>query len=175
MKLKLDIKTYNKHNYFRNTYAVYKEVDPVDLPFSVWQYLSKSGSAYYYTKEGVYRKSNHWGRAAKCRWVLDAGDSIYVSKGRERIGYAGWTDFYENSESSKSYFIKVDFETKSVSYDHKSRDAAANSIYRSAKDTKKIIQKVKRLLASDSWSKYYDFENIELLRKQLILELMSTK
>ncbi len=173
--MKSDIKTYNKHNYFRNTYAVYKEVNPADLPFSVWHYLSKSGSAYHYTKEGVYRKSNHWGRAAKCRWVLDIGDCLYVSKGRERIGYAGWTDFYENSESSKSYFVKVNFETKTVSYDHRSRDIRANSIYRSAKDTKKIIQKIKRLLETDSWSKYYDFENIELMREQLVLKLITTK
>lgn len=170
----MEIKSYHKHNYYRNTYAVFKEVNPTDLPFSVWQYVSKSGSAYYYSKQGVYRKSNHWGRAAKCRWVLDAGDTIYISKGRERIGYANWGDFYENSESEKSYFIKINFETKTVSYDHKSRDIKNDGVYRSAKDTKKIIQKIKRLLFSDSWSKYYDFEDIELLRKQLIKKLISS-
>lgn len=144
------------------------------MPFSIWQYVSKSGSAYYYTKQGVYRKSNHWGRAAKCRWVLDAGDTMYVSKGRERIGYANWNDFYENSESAKSYFIKINFQTKTVSYDHKSRDSNKNTIYRSAKDTKKVIQKIKRLLFSDSWSKYYDFEDLETQREQLIKELINS-
>lgn len=168
-------KTYNKHTYYRNTYAVFKEVDPViGLPFIVWQYNSKSGSAYYYTKEGVYRKSNHWGRAAKCRWVLDVGDVLYVSKGRERIGYASWDDFYENSESSKAYFVKVDFENKTVTYDHKSRDVNQNSVYRTAKGTNKIIQKVKRFLTSDTWSKYYNFDNLEELRKELIEELISS-
>lgn len=167
-------KSYNKHNYYRNTYAVYQEVNPDDLGFTSWHYTSKSGSSYYYTKEGVYRKSNHWGRAAKCRWILDKGDSIYVSKGREYIGYVTWSGFYENSESLKSYFVKVDLENKTVSYDHKSRDFSNNSVYRSAKDTKKIIQKVKRLLYSDSWSKYYDFEDIELLREQLIRKIIES-
>jgi len=170
--LKSASKLYNKHTYYRNTYAVFKEVDPTDLPFSIWQYTSKSGSAYYYTKEGIYRKSNHWGRAAKCRWVLDAGDKLYVSKGRERIGYAEWTDFYENSESSKSYFVKINFENKEVTYDHKSRDLNQNSTYRTAKETHKVIQKVKRFLTTDTWSKYYEFDDLETLRSELIDEMI---
>ena len=169
----MDIKTYNKNNYYRNTYAVYKEVAISELPFEKWHYTSKSESAYYYTSEGVYRKSNHWGRAAKCRWVLEAGNEMYVSKGRERIGYAKWIDFYENSESTKAYFVKVDYVNKTVTYDHKSRDTSAEANYRTAKETQKIIQKVKRLLTKDSWSKYYDFNDLEILRKELIEDLIN--
>ncbi len=165
-------KKYHKHNYYRNTYAVFKEVDPKDLPFSVWQYISKSGSSYYYTLEGVYRLSNHWGRAAKCRWVLEAGDEMYVSKGRVRIGYAQWTDFYANSESTKSYFVKVDFKNKVVSYEHKSRDKNKDSVYRTAKETQKIIQKVKRILLSDAWAKYYEYEDLERLRIEVVEDLI---
>jgi len=165
-------KKYNKHTYYRNTYAVFKEVDSVDLPFSVWQYASKSGSAYYYTKEGVYRKSNHWGRAAKCRWVLDAGNKLYVSKGRERIGYAKWIDFYENSESTKSYFVKVDYEKRQVTYEHKSRSDNKDHIYRTAKETQKVITKVKRILETNTWAKYYEYEDLEYLRKELIEALI---
>ncbi len=165
-------KTYHKHNYYRNTYAVFKEIDPSQLPFEKWHYASKSGSAYYYTNEGVYRKSNHWGRAAKCRWVLESGSEIYVSKGRERIGYACWSDFYENNESTKAYFVKVDYQNKTVTYDHKSRDISAEAKYRTAKETQKIIEKVKRLLINDSWSKYYDYEDLEVLRKELIEDLI---
>ena len=165
---------YNKHNYYRNTYAIFTEVDQVDLPFSVWQYNSKSGSSYYYTSDGIYRKSNHWGRAAKCRWVLATGDNLYVSKGRIRIGFAKWTDFYENSESTKSYYVKVDFINKVVTYDHKSRDINSNSKYNTAKETQKTIKKVKRFLETDNWSKYYEYEDLEILRKQLITELITT-
>lgn len=166
-------KIYNKHNYFRNTYAVYKEVVASALPFEKWHYTSKSDSAYYYTPEGVYRKSNHWGRAAKCRWVLESGNEMYVSKGRERIGFAKWTDFYENSESTQAYFVKIDYSTKTVTYDHKSRDTSAKATYRTAKETQKVIQKVKRLLIKDSWAKYYDYENLENLRKELIDKLIN--
>ena len=168
----MTIKTYNKNNYYRNTYAVYKEINALDLPFEKWHYTSKSDSAYYYTTEGVYRKSNHWGRAAKCRWVLESGNEIYVSKGRERIGFANWTDFYDNNESTKAYFVKVDYKNKTVTYDHKSRDTSENTIYRTAKETQKVIQKVKRLLTKDNWAKYYDYEDLELLRKELIESLI---
>lgn len=163
---------YNKYNYFRNTYAVFNEVDSNELPFEKWHYTSKSNSAYYYTKEGVYRKSNHWGRAAKCRWVLKADNELYVSKGRVRIGFAFWTNFFENSEQTKAYFVKVDFENKQVSYAHKSEDASAEAICRTAKQTQKIILKVKRILQNDSWTKYYDFEDLEVKRKELILDLI---
>jgi len=149
---------------------VFKEI--IELPFDKWHYLSKSGSAYFYTKEGVYRKSNHWGRAAKCRWVLEAGNEMYVSKGRKRVGYASWEDFYENSDTSQAYFVKVNYDTKTVTYDHKSRDVSAQSIYRTAKETNKVIQKVKRLLIKDTWAKYYDYDNLEVLRKELIEELI---
>ncbi|WP_157366564.1 hypothetical protein [Aquimarina agarilytica] len=169
----METKMYNKYNYYRNTYAVYKEVNPADLHFSVWHYVSKSGSSYFYTKEGVYRLSNHWGRAAKCRWVLSAADNkMYVSKGRSRIGYAKWGDFYENSESTKAYFIKVDYQKMEVTYDHKSRDTSAQAIYRTAKETQKIIIKVKRLLLTNAWSKYYEYDDLEVLRKELIDELI---
>ena len=164
---------YNKHNYYRSTYAVYTEVDSKELPFDKWHYSSKSGSAYFYTTNGVYRKSNHWGRAAKCRWVLMSGATIYVSKGRERIGYANWTDFYENNETTKAYFVKVDYSNKTVTYDHKSRDTSGIAIYRTAKQTQKIIQKVKKILLFDNWSKYYDFDDIEQLREELIEELIT--
>lgn len=168
-----ETKIYNKYNYYRNTYAVYKEVSILELPFKRWHYNSKSNSAYFYTREGVYRKSNHWGRAAKCRWVLESGDEMYISKGRERVGYANWTDFYENSESTQAYFVKVDYISKIVTYDHKSRDASFEAVYRTAKETQKIIQKVKRLLTKDSWSKYYDFEDLEILRKDLIEKMIN--
>ena len=148
-------------------------MDITTLPFQKWHYISKSQSAYYYTDTGVYRKSNHWGRAAKCRWVLKAGEQLYVSKGRERVGFALWTNFYENSETTKAYFIKVDFENKQVTYAHKSEDTSAKAKYRTAKQTHKVIQKVKRILQTDSWAKYYEFSNIEVARKELVLELIN--
>lgn len=117
--------------------------------------------------------SNHWGRAAKCRWVLEKNNEIYFSKGRVKIGYANWTDFFENSETTKSYFIKVDFKNKTVTYDHKSRDSKnATNIYRTAKENKKIIQKIKHILSSDGWAKHYEYTNLETLRKELVNDIL---
>ncbi len=164
--------TYNKYNYYRNTYAVFKEVQANELPFAKWQYTSKSGSAYFYTKEGVYRKSNHWGRAAKCRWVLQKEGETYISKGRVHIGYASWGDFYPNDEHSDTYFIEVDFDRKIVTYKHKSHDTLGNEVYRTASATRKLIEKVKRVLLHDKWVKYYETEDIEQTRKELIDDLI---
>ncbi len=164
--------TYNKYNYYRNTYAVFKEVLESELPFSKWQYTSKSGSAYFYTKEGVYRKSNHWGRAAKCRWVLQKGNEAYISKGRVHIGYATWSDFYANDEHQATYYIEVNFDDKLVGYKHKSHDISGKEIYRTASATRKLIEKVKRVLLHDRWVKYYDTEDIETTRKELIDDLI---
>ncbi len=165
---------YNKYNYYRNTYAVFKEVEENQLPFIKWQYTSKSGSAYFYTKEGVYRKSNHWGRAAKCRWVLQKGNETYISKGRIHIGYALWEDFHNNDEGSATYFIAVDFENKIVAYKHKSHDTEGKEVYRTAAATRKLIEKTKRILLHDKWAKYYEFDDLEVKRRQLILDLITS-
>ena len=33
-------------------------------------YISKSGSIYWYTEKYLYRLSNHWGQVASCEWIL---------------------------------------------------------------------------------------------------------
>lgn len=163
-------KAYHKKNFFKETFAVFREVKPEDLAFENWHYESKAGSKYFYTKEGVYRASNHWGRAAKCRWVLETRvQEMYVSKGRQRTGFAKWEDFYPNKENSKTYYIKVDFDNKTVTYDHKSRDLHKNSIYRTATETRKVIKKVKSILLSDKWVKYADCEPDEIEQKRILL------
>jgi hypothetical protein len=74
-------------------------------------YISESGSKYYYTKEGVIRESNHWGSdISTCRWFLDFNNLIYFEKkvSRHNIeviikcyklevvsGFCKWSDFKE--------------------------------------------------------------------------------
>ncbi|WP_010520538.1 hypothetical protein [Aquimarina agarivorans] len=67
----------------------------------------------------------------------------------------------------------MDFENLKVTYDHKSRDTSAKATYRTAKETQKIIQKVKRLLTTNTWSKYYEYTDLEVLRKALIEDLIA--
>jgi hypothetical protein len=98
------MKTYNQNNFHKHTFCLWKEVSPADFEVQKPQFKSKSGSEYYFTTEGVYRTSNHWGRAANCRWRL-------VSQGNYKsqhtiVGFAKWTDFYPNDETAKLFFIQ---------------------------------------------------------------------
>ena len=63
------MKTYNQTNFFKHTFCEFKEITNFKIPENI-NFSSKSDSTYFYTNEGVYRKSNHWGRVANCRWKL---------------------------------------------------------------------------------------------------------
>lgn len=63
----------------------------------VYENKSRISSKYWYTSEGVYRESDHWGNVASCHWLLFDGSK---SKGKEFlhskktvIGFAKWTSF----------------------------------------------------------------------------------
>ena len=61
--------TYTSENFFEATKANYASCA---RPEREADYVSRSGSAYWYTENGVIRESNHWGRAvATCEWTLD--------------------------------------------------------------------------------------------------------
>ena len=63
-------KTYNKTNFHKHTFCIFHEVDFDVVKELKPNYTSKSGSSYYFVESGVYRFSNHWGRAANCKWRL---------------------------------------------------------------------------------------------------------
>ena len=84
-------KSINKDNYFKDTYAQWTEVTEKDLPKANPDYKSASGSEYWYTDKGVYRKSNHWGKVASCRWYLN--DNVIQNETVYQIGYADFNNF----------------------------------------------------------------------------------
>ena len=59
-------------------------------------YVSFSGSRYWYTDHGVYRYSDHWGEVASCWWLLGdrrtARASMNIGR-RWLTGHAAWSDF----------------------------------------------------------------------------------
>ena len=60
--------SYNERNFFDATAAVF---DLCDQPEREPDYISGSGSAYWYVNGGVVRRSNHWGDAiASCAWYI---------------------------------------------------------------------------------------------------------
>ena len=171
----MTLKKYNKTNFHKHTFCEFTEIDADAISNIEWHYKSKSGSGYCFTEEGVYRISNHWGRAANCRWRL-ISNSISKSNNRQnRIGYAKWRDFYPNNETENFFYVDVNFETKEVTFQHKNNpNYDGKAFLRNAPETAKVIRQIKEILASDNWAKYLNYEDIEQLRKYIILKLITT-
>jgi hypothetical protein len=89
----------NINNYYNNSVGMWTKVsrrpkgDP-DYVSGKWRGKSidtydfvKSGSMYWYTSEGVYRSSDHWGkRIASCSWYIDEENA------RRTTGFIRWDD-----------------------------------------------------------------------------------
>lgn len=167
------MKTYNQDNFHKHTFCLWKEVSQTDFEQQKPQFKSKSGSEYYFTDEGVYRISNHWGRAANCRWRLIASGN-YKSQ-HTKVGFAKWTDFYPNDETAKLFYIQVDFEQKSVDFYHKDMPLYdGKSILRNATETAKAIKTIKQVLNEEDWAKYLVYEDLEALRSEFVRQLVNS-
>lgn len=164
-------KIYNRSNFHRHTFCVFHEKDFQEVQNLKPDYQSSSGSAYYFTDQGVYRLSNHWGRAANCKWRLQISGENKIS--RTRLGFAQWEWFYPDNDTEKLYFITVD-EDQNVHYQHKaSPDFKEDYQLRTASETTKVIKEIRHLLTTDAWAKYFD-EPIDSLRKKIIDQLITT-
>lgn len=96
--------TANKNNFFVNTIAEYKEIE--NRPDREPDYISNSGSKYWYTEDGVIRGSDHWGGGiASCDWFLDTQKDNFENYENEKYGEIKWDDF-----TQKTKFILSDYE-----------------------------------------------------------------
>lgn len=114
-------KMINKDNFFTQTYGAFTPCDPPlrdpDYTSYVKKFVYPDGafdsdvfdidaepvgepiltdsdevsSRYWYTEDGVYRRSNHWRKVAKCRWALPTYDptEYFVVL----TGFCRWNDF----------------------------------------------------------------------------------
>lgn len=165
------MKKYTALNFHKHTFCLWKEVSQSDFEIQQSQFKSKSGSEYFFTNEGVYRISNHWGRVANCRWRL-LPMSDYKNQ-HTKIGFANWTDFYPNDENANLFFIQVNWEQKTADFFHKDMPFYdGKATLRNASETAKTLKKIKLILNEDTWAKYLNYENLEELRKNLILGLI---
>ncbi len=165
------MKTYNQNNFHKHTFCLWKEVSQTDFELQQPQFKSKSGSEYYFTEVGVYRISNHWGRAANCRWRL-IPLANYKSQ-QTKIGFAKWTDFYPNDETANLFFIQVDFENKTVNYFHKEMPLYdGKSTLRNAAETAKAIKNIKQVLSEEDWVKYLVYEDLEEFRREVVKKMI---
>ncbi|WP_299061823.1 hypothetical protein [uncultured Polaribacter sp.] len=147
------MKTYNKTNFFKHTFCEFKQVDDFQFPENT-NYKSKSESMYFYADEGVYRKSNHWGRVANCRWKLFTKDT-YKNQ-QTVIGFAKWTDFYPINSKEKIFFIDVDFEEKTAKIQPKKE--LLNHYLFTFSEAQNKIKQITHLFKDDKWAKYFDLE-----------------
>ena len=162
------LKTYNKTNFFKHTFCEFSQIDDFNFPEDT-NYKSKSDSFYFYTDKGVYRKSNHWGRVANCRWKLISNKN-YKNQNIV-IGFAKWSDFYPINSSEKIFFIEVDFENKSAKLQSKKEEVVKYLFTFS--EAQNRIKQINHLFKDDKWAKYFD-KNINELYFEVISELINS-
>ena len=151
------MKTYHQNNFFKHTFCQFQEVKDFDFPEKT-HYKSKYNSKYFYTREGVYRKSNHWGRVANCRWRLNSNTNY---RNQKRVtGFAKWSDFYPLNESAKLFFIEIDFENKTAEIQPKTAKFSHHLFTFS--EAQKRVKKIYQLFKEDKWASYFDIEINEL-------------
>ena len=154
---------------------MFKEVAFSEIEHLKSNYSSKSGSVYYFTNEGLFRVSNHWGRAANCRWKLDSLSMSIAKANVNKLGFAKWTDFYPNNEQENLFYIEVDFALKTVDFQHKNNpNYKENLVCRNASETAKRIKICKEVLLEEKWCNYLNYNSLENLRKEIINELLTT-
>ena len=158
---------------FKKTFCVFQEVGIEKIENLQLQYDSKSGSKYYYSKEGMYRLSNHWGRLANSKWRLEPMEPETDSK--FKLGFASWDSFYPDNSEDELYYLEVNYSKNTVNYQHKNnRDFNSKPILRTSFETSKKIKQIRNLLALTSWAKYFDHDDIDELRKLIIEQLIYT-
>jgi hypothetical protein len=160
-------------NSFKNTFCVFHEVPLSSLKGLVVQYQSKSGSSYYYSKSGMYRLSNHWGRLANSKWRLEPLEP--ESESKIKLGFSSWENFYSDNAVDELYYLEANYLKNTVNYQHKNNpNYDKKAILRTSFETAKKIKQIRNLFALTSWAKYFEYDDLDVLRKKIIDELIFT-
>ena len=160
-------------NSFKNTFCVFQEIDVKAIEKMPIQFESKAGSRYYYSESGMYRLSNHWGRLANSKWRLEPMEPETTSK--TKLGFASWNDFYSDNTEEELYYLEVNYSKNTVNYQHKNNpNYDKKAILRTSFETTKKIKQIRNLFALTSWAKYFEYEDLDVLRQEIINELIFT-
>lgn len=158
-------------NSFKNTFCVFQEMPLDTIDGLELQYDSKAGSKYYYTKIGMYRLSNHWGRLANSKWRLVPLEPETAAK--IKLGFAHWSTFYPDNALEELYYLEANYNNKTVQYQHKLNPNYDNrAVLRTSFETTKRIKQVRNLFNLTSWAKYFEYDDLDVLRKKIIDELI---
>lgn len=162
------MKTYNHTNFFRNTFCEFQQVSFFEFPEDSF-FKSKSDSCYFYSEEGVYRKSNHWGKVANCRWKILPLEN-YKNQ-QTIIGFAKWHHFFPINSREKLFLIVVDFENNKANIQAKKE--GSNDILCAFSEAQEKLKKIRDLLKNDDWTKYFNQDKKEL-KKSVIHEFINS-
>ncbi len=138
---------YNRHTFHRSTFCIFRAENP---PGRDPDYVSNSGSKYWFSDKGVHRESNHWGRAAKCKWRLVEADG---RMSRTRSGFANWGDFYPDNDVERLYFLR--FENGQVQFFHRNSSEYKGELCRTSADTMKRVRKIRQYLEQGETSEAF--------------------
>ena len=165
-------KKYHKGNFFKHTYCVFDERSFDEIKDFQHNFISQSGSTYFYTDLGLYRISNHWGRVANCRWRLNSLDKKCQDL---KLGFAKWSNFYPNNENENLFYIEWEESSNSFTYKHKFEAKDTTELYfRTADQTAKVLKDLKEINETNTWAKYLVFDDYLELKKQVSHLLIST-
>ena len=160
-------------NSFKNTFCVFQEIEVKAIEKLPIQFESKAGSRYYYTESGMYRLSNHWGRLANSKWRLEPMEPETTSK--TKLGFASWNEFYPDNAEEELYYLEANYIKNTVNYQHKNNPNYDNkAILRTSFETTKKIKQIRNLFNLISWAKYFEYEDLDELRKGIIEQLIYT-
>ena len=160
-----------KSKSFKNTFCIFTEIDSKEIENLIVSYQSQSGSSYFYTKIGMYRLSNHWGRLANSKWRLIALEPESLSK--TKLGFANWSQFYPDNNHDLLYYLEADFKKNSITYQHKNNPNYDNkAILRTSLETTKRIKQARNILTLSNWAKYFEYDDLNELRHQIVNELI---
>tara|TARA_R110002126_G_scaffold162125_7_gene310108 strand:- start:778 stop:1323 length:546 start_codon:yes stop_codon:yes gene_type:complete len=161
-------------NAFKNTFCVFYERPLSVIEGLKLQFESKAGSRYFYTIEGMYRLSNHWGRLANSKWRLVLAEDGTDAK--FKLGFASWDTFYPDNNDDKLYYLTANYSKQTILYEHKNNpnyDGVA--VLRTSLETKKRIKQARNILELSSWANYFEYSDLNLLRKKIIDALIFTE
>lgn len=158
---------------FKKTFCIFNEIDSTIIRGLIPNYKSEAGSHYFYTEEGMYRLSNHWGRLANSKWRLIAMEPETPEK--TKLGFAKWENFYPDNDFENLYYLEADFSKLTIIYQHRNNpDFDKKSVLRNSVETAKRIKQARNILTLTNWAKYYQNQNIDELRQFVVNELIYT-
>lgn len=121
----------------------------------------------------MYRLSNHWGRLANSKWRLEPLEP--ESESKIKLGFASWANFYSDNAVDELYYLEANYNKKTVNYQHKNNpNYDKKAILRTSFETAKKIKQIRNLFALTSWAKYFEYDDLDILRKKIIDELIFT-